>query len=98
MATTNYDWLGLNNNNTLSPFMIQSGYKMVNGQRVFDPYNKINISETEDQTDRTYEKFLMKNQLEAFNLQKADYERDISKENKAQANLDNASFNILGRG
>ena len=60
-------------------------------------YDWLNEKKKDDDIDRDYEKNTMKNQLKYFNMQKADYERGIAKENKAQANLDNASKFVFGK-
>ena len=89
-----YDWLNTNYQNSQ---MLPQGYKIVDGKKVFDPFNRIDSSKIEDEEDRKYEKQIMRNQLMSFDLQKADYERSIKRENQAQKNLNNASKLIFGK-
>ncbi len=88
----------------LYPWMISrtpkkevSVWKVVDGKKVYDPFNKIDETKNIEEEDRSYEKQTQDNQLKYFNLQKADYERGISRENKAQANLDSASSFVFGK-
>lgn len=87
-----YEWL----NSPTTTTSNTNGYKTVNGKLVWDPFNSINQKKEDEKIDRAYEKSYMKNQLESFELQKADYERNIKKENKAQANLDNSAKFVFG--
>ncbi len=81
-----YNWLNYTDNN----------YKTIDGKQVYDPFNKIDTKKVEVEQDREYETQLQKNQMESFKLQKKDYERNVAKENKAQANLDSASSFVFG--